>query len=94
MAPLQGKYAVMEETKEFFYDRTQSFINNLDANPNLIGFDNGVYDMVSAKFRKGNPEDNISMSTKIEYHEFDPYDDLVLQVKDFIELRRKYLLYK
>ena len=79
------KNQVMDEAKEFFYDRTQSFLNNLDSNPNLLGFENGVYDLLTGKFRKGIPEDNISMTTKIEYHDFGWFHERVEQVMEFID---------
>jgi P4 family phage/plasmid primase-like protien len=79
------KNQVMDEAKEHFYDKDQTFLNNLDSNPNLLGFENGVYDLINGKFRKGIPEDNISMTTRIEYREYDKYDELVVQVKEFLE---------
>jgi phage/plasmid-associated DNA primase len=36
-------------------------------NMNLIGFENGVYDLSSGQFRAGLPEDNISLTTEINY---------------------------
>lgn len=50
-----------------FCDR--EFINNLDTNNFLIGFNNGVYDLENGTFRDGHPEDFIS---KTVGYEFDP----------------------
>ena len=41
--------------------------NILDNNPNLIGFENGVYDLSVGKFRKGCKEDFISLSSGYDY---------------------------
>ena len=56
----------------------------LDANPNLIGFENGVYDLNNLEFREGHPEDYISFSTKIDYIEYDPQDPYIENIVDFM----------
>jgi P4 family phage/plasmid primase-like protien len=56
----------------------------LDANPNLIGFENGVYDLNNLEFREGHPEDYISFSTKIDYIEYDPQDPFTDNIIDFM----------
>ena len=48
-----------------FYDH--KFINRLDTNINLLGFDNGVYDFTINSFRQGHPEDYVSMSVGYDY---------------------------
>lgn len=42
----------------------------MDENRNLIGFENGVYDLVKGIFRYKNVEDNISLSTGYNYIEY------------------------
>jgi phage/plasmid-associated DNA primase len=44
-----------------------NLITSLDANPNLIGFNNGVYNTVTREFLLGHPDDHISLSTNINY---------------------------
>ena len=43
----------------------------LDNNKNLIGFENGVFDLIKYEFRDGRPEDCISLSTKTDYIEYE-----------------------
>ena len=59
------KERVMKEAKYLFYDK--EFMRRLDENPNLIGFENGVYDLEKGEFRPGRPDDHISMSTRVDY---------------------------
>lgn len=47
------------------------FEETLDSNRNLVGFENGVYDLDASEFRDGRPEDYVSLSTSINYV---PYD--------------------
>jgi phage/plasmid-associated DNA primase len=58
----------MRECKEVFYD--ENFIRNLDKNPWLIGFKNGVYDLKVNMFRPGIPEDYLSLQMPIEFSEY------------------------
>jgi len=39
----------------------------LDEKPNLIGFENGVFDLDTDEFRDGQPEDNITLSVGYDY---------------------------
>ena len=59
------KKNVMEECTELFY--VENFENELDVKTNLIGFENGVYDLETGYFRDGISEDYIKYSTKINY---------------------------
>jgi P4 family phage/plasmid primase-like protien len=67
------KSSVVNECKEFFYD--SKFEEELDSNDNLLHFLNGIYDLDKNEFRDGYPEDNITLSTGINYIEhLDPDD--------------------
>ena len=61
----KNKNNMMIEAKEAFYN--SEFLSKLDINPYLLCFNNGVYDFKEKSFRKGKPEDNISMCTQIDY---------------------------
>jgi P4 family phage/plasmid primase-like protien len=60
---------IMREAKEIFYDK--DFIEKVDANPQLLCFNNGVYDFDIKAFRKGKPDDYLSKSTNINYVKLD-----------------------
>jgi P4 family phage/plasmid primase-like protien len=64
------KKNIMTEAKELFYDPL--FMERLDTNPYLLCFNNGVIDFKTKEFRKGLPEDCISMTTKINYVPISP----------------------
>ena len=77
------KKNILDEATEFFYK--EDFEELLDTNTHLIGFENGVYDLNSELFRQGIPEDYISLSTKINYEQYDCYDELIQEVNTFIQ---------
>lgn len=77
------KNAIMQECKEQFYD--EQLTEKLDADPYLLGFDNGVYDFQQKKFRKGEPEDYISFSTKTNYVPFDKNNKEHITIKKQID---------
>lgn len=51
--------------------RKSGFTEIFDANTNLLGFKNGVYDIKEKYFRMGYPSDYINKSTGYSYVEFD-----------------------
>lgn len=76
------KEKIMSECKVMFYDG--KFESLLDSNPDLIGFNNGVYDLQTSEFRDGRPEDYISLSTEIDYDEFSDEDEKIQAVYKFV----------
>lgn len=70
------------------------FIEKLDQNPYLICFENGVYDLKERRFRDGEPDDYISLTTKINYHpltednpRFKPMTDFLKKVLPLNDVR-------
>ena len=77
------KKKIMEEAKYIFHD--DMFIKRLDENPHLIGFENGVYDLCQRKFRNGQPDDHISMSTNVHYSKWNDKNPYASQINDFFQ---------
>jgi len=75
------KERVMKECKIKFFD--SSFEENLDSNRNLIGFNNGVYDLDNDNFRDGTPEDLISLSVGYDYKKYSIDHDYILGIEDY-----------
>ena len=78
------KNNIMREVREQFYDK--DFIDKIDTRPELLCFKNGVIDFNSKTFRRGQPDDNLSKTTKIDYI---PLDDekhriLIGEINDFM----------
>jgi P4 family phage/plasmid primase-like protien len=78
------KNSVFTECQELFFD--EKFEDELDSNDNLLHFLNGVYDLDKNEFREGYPEDNISLTTGINYIEQLDSDDYekMTQVEELI----------
>ena len=62
------KNNIMREAMEIFFD--QHFIKNMDSNPYLMCFTNGVFDFKSKEFRQGYPQDYITKTTGIPYNKY------------------------
>ena len=79
-----SKDKIMKEARELFYDN--DFLQKLDQNPELLCFKNGVIDFKEKVFRKGKPEDCISMSTHINYIPLNPsiHQPIIDQINDFM----------
>lgn len=90
------KEKIMKEAKSLFY--VPEFEDKLDENYDLIGFNNGVYDLKNEEFRDGRPDDYISKTTNNDYIPFrksHPYFDKMCKFFEQIlpdEQVRKYFL--
>jgi len=67
------KNNIMREAMEIFYDK--DFNKNIDSNPYLMCFTNGVIDFKNKIFREGYPQDYITKSTGIPYTPFDKINE-------------------
>ena len=77
------KKDVITECAILFYDR--DFFQKLDEKRNLIGFENGILDFDTMKFRDGYPEDYLTFTTKINYFPYNKEDEKIGQVEKFFE---------
>lgn len=78
-----NKNNIMRECAELFYD--PYFIRNMDANPNLLCFTNGVIDFKTNTFRDGMPSDCITKCTHIPYTSLSEIDQTAIDdVNDFM----------
>ena len=64
------KEKLVKECGTMFGENAKQFLEAIDANPYLIGFDNGVYDLQTDEFRDGRPEDYLTFSTGYDYVDF------------------------
>lgn len=95
---LTFKEKIMKECVVMFQNGT--FMSELDANPYLLGFENGIYDLANGVFRDGRPEDRVSLSTGIDFPdvELDLDDPTVQEILLFFsqvfpdEALREYVL--
>jgi len=82
------KDQVIKECGDLF--KRNNFENNLDSNLNLLGFENGVYDLQEMNFRDGYPDDMVTMTTGIEYSD-DIFDQNSSNTKEMWEFLEKVL---
>ena len=76
---LQENYVctLINALKHMFYK--ENIMEEFDMNVDLVGFENGIYDLNECVFREGRPEDNVTMSNKMILPvdpEWGPGDDL------------------
>jgi len=85
------KSRVLKECVEYFQD--DNFLQKLDANPQLLAFENGVFDFDQMEFREGRPQDYISMTTGFDYDPNAKSKELVKFLKSVMPIRevRDYL---
>ena len=61
------KTGVLREASILFVRNNRKFESKLDANPTLVGFDNGVYDLDAGEFRQLQAQDYVTMTTGYDY---------------------------
>jgi hypothetical protein len=78
------KNNIMKEARELFYDK--NFVDTLDTNAYLMCFSNGVVDFNEKRFRRGQPDDNISKCTNIDYVPLDraKHAGTIAEIQDFM----------
>ena len=66
-----------------FYN--ENFDQIIDQNKDLIGFENGIYDLITMEFRGGFPSDYVSLSTGYDYIYYPKDHELYKRVMQLIE---------
>ena len=61
------KKNVMTEANDLFLN--ENFIDKINTNAWLVAFNNGVYDLKTNEFRKGKPDDYLSVKMDVNYRE-------------------------
>lgn len=77
------KASIMSQCELLFYDN--KFESKLDSNKDLLGFDNGVYDLENGYFREGFPDDNITFSVGYDYKPYTMEHEYVKEVISYFE---------
>jgi P4 family phage/plasmid primase-like protien len=74
---------VLTECKHKFYETYRNeFLERIDTNKNLLGFNNGVLDLATCTFRPGRPDDMITKTTGYDYIDYDEDNDRVQLIYD------------
>jgi P4 family phage/plasmid primase-like protien len=90
------KKSVISACAHRFYRK--GFEELLDNNKDLLGFENGVYDLKASCFRPGIPDDYLTMSVGYDYVDFDDDDPMIHSIMHYFETvlmddkMRKYVL--
>lgn len=74
------KNNIMREAMEIFFDK--DFLKNMDSNPWLMCFSNGVFDFKTKEFRQGYPQDYITKTTGIPYIKYNYTDSQFKETAD------------
>jgi phage/plasmid-associated DNA primase len=74
--------SLVKMCKLLFHD--PNFFKKADENRMLFGCENGVLDLETLKFREGRPDDYITKSCGLHYKDFDPEDDDVNDLKEYL----------
>jgi P4 family phage/plasmid primase-like protien len=79
------KNNIMREAMEIFFDK--DFIKNMDSNPYLMCFTNGVFDFKNKEFRQGYPQDYVTKTTGVPYiaYDYNSTKDISNEIISFME---------
>jgi len=79
------KNNIMREAMEIFFDK--DFTKNIDSNPYLMCFTNGVFDFKIKEFRQGYPQDYITKTTGVIYIPYTQYEntEITNEIMTFME---------
>lgn len=77
------KKTIIHECALLFY--WEKFDKELDQNNYLIGFNNGVFDLQTSKFRTGYPDDLIGRSVGYNYKEYSMENTVIKDIERFFK---------
>ena len=77
------KASLVKECSQLFY--VEKIDEKMDANPELICFQNGVYDFVEKQLRPGLPSDYLTKQMPINYRTFDMFGKEVAAVQQYLQ---------
>lgn len=94
------KKKIMEEAIEqlWWHDNDVNFEDMLDTKNNLVGLQDGVYDLNEGEFRQCRCDDYLSLSTKNNWKQYSWDDPLIINLQNFLtqimpeEEERDYLM--
>ena len=75
---------IINQIMYLFKTHDPEFYNNLDSNPYLVGFKNGVYDFRNNVFRSSVQTDYLTFSTGYEFMEYDETNENVQEIYEFL----------
>lgn len=78
---LKSTYTAIRETIVPLYWQ-DNIIDKIDSQYNLLGFEDGVYDLDKGEFRKAKPEEYVSMTTKYKFPQVN--DEIQNEIKKIL----------
>ena len=84
------KNSIMTELEEIFITHNdKKFVDKLDRNQYLLGFNNGIYDLQKFEFRDGKQSDYISLTTGYDYkhNNSENYNDMMKFLEDVLPIK-------
>lgn len=78
------KNNILSQITYLYKTHDPEFYNNLDSNPHLVGFKNGVYDFKQNTFRQSIQSDYITFSTGYDYIDYDENNTQVQEIYEFL----------
>lgn len=79
------KNNILTQLCYLFKNYDKDFYVNLDENPYLVGFKNGVYDFQQNIFRQSDQYDYLTFSTGYEYIDYDENNEYIKEIYEFLE---------
>ena len=78
------KRNILDQCAHLFLNHDPQFASKLDANPLLLGFKNGVYDLENGVFRDGLYTDYITFSTGFDFLDYNPNSSQINDITGFL----------